>query len=135
MQAFPLTSTDCLRLQANGLLLGLGLCLLVQIELNTSLSCLSLIMLGSIHLLRCAISGQACHCSAKCALSPVTNPFSKIRELSPRLLALAGKVLFSTCLLQVLVAEEASYGFFGAADCLVPTTLRSVSVVLRWSTR
>jgi hypothetical protein len=76
-----------------------------------------------------AIPRHACNRTPNSTLHTIRHPLPEITQLPLRLLGLALRILLLARLLQVLVTDETSDGFFGAADGLVPAAGLTVCVV------
>lgn len=107
----------------------LGSSLLVQVQLNTALSSLALVMHVCILGLLSAIPGQPSDGTAQGTLDAVTDALSKVVQLSLCLCPLSFEVLFAALLFEVLAPNETADGLFGGSQSLVPLALGALAAV------
>lgn len=126
---------------------ALGVGLLLNVVLSTSLASLSLSMKLIVVSLTLTVTSQAGNGTANGALDTVTDTRTKVVELTLGLLLTAIEVLLTTRLLQGLdevrkkweirgtwisthlTSEDTTDGLLGRAGSLVPRTLSSVGVI------
>ena len=110
---------------------SLGISLLLQVELDTALASLAVVVLQMSLLLRFRVARQACDSAAYGAMDTIADALTEIADLALGLLRLAVLVLLDALLLERFRADEAAEHLLAAADGLVPVALRAVGVVLR----
>jgi hypothetical protein len=103
--------------------------LLLNIRLCTPLQRLALIVLLLRRTLSFTIPRDARNRTPNSPLHTIRHPLSEITQLPLRLLCLTLGILLLARLLEILVADEATHRFFGAADCLVPATGLTIWIV------
>lgn len=118
------TGISCRRLPAVGRrqlnLFLLSGSLLVQVQLDSTLSRLALVVHVLIFGLLSAVTCQGGHRTTDGTLSTITDTLSEIGQLTLSFLSLTLEVLIATLLLEALAADEVTDSLLSTANGLIP---------------
>ena len=111
-------------------LLGLGLGLLSDLALNTSLQSLALVVLKLPALLLGLIASKTSESAANGAADTVADTLAQVADLTLGLLGLSVGILLLASLAHALESQSTTESLLAGADCLVPRSSTAIRVVL-----